>query len=199
MSESTAKQKVELRRRMRSELKRLSPSVRLTGSGRVCSQLQAQSIWREARAVLLFAPLPDEVDVTPLFKVALVAGKKLALPRFEHNAQSYVASRIVNPTKDLRPGRFGISEPAETCAGVPLNELDFLIVPGVAFTLDGRRLGRGKAFYDRLLASVRGITCGVAFDEQIVDAIPTEPHDIRLDLILTPSHWHRTGWRAVWK
>jgi len=199
MSETIAKQKAELRHRMRSELKRLSPAVRLAGSGQVCSRLQAQPIWREARSVLLFAPLPDEVDVAPLFKLALVAGKKLALPRFEHRGQSYVASRVVNPTEDLRPGRFGISEPAETCAGVPLNELDFLVVPGVAFTLDGRRLGRGKAFYDRLLASARGITCGVAFDEQIVDAIPTEPHDIRLDLILTPSLWHRTGWRAVWK
>jgi 5-formyltetrahydrofolate cyclo-ligase len=149
--------------------------------------------------VLLFAPLPDEVDVMPLFKVALAAGKKLALPRFDHKTQSYVAGRVVNLAEELRPGRFGISEPAENCAGVPLNELDFLMVPGVAFTLDGRRLGRGKAFYDRLLASVRGITCGVAFDEQIVDAISTEPHDIRLDLILTPSRWHRTGWRAVWK
>lgn len=199
MSESIPKQKAELRRRMRSELKRLSSAVRRGESGRVCSRLQGQSIWREARSVLLFAPLPDEVDVMPLFKVALADGKKLALPRFDHKTQSYVAGHVMNLDEKLRPGRFGIPEPAENGADIPLNELDFLVVPGVAFTLDGRRLGRGNGFYDRLLASVRGITCGVAFDEQIVDAIPAEPHDIRLDLILTPSRWHRTGWRAVWK
>jgi 5-formyltetrahydrofolate cyclo-ligase len=199
MSESIPEQKAELRRRIRCELKRLSPAVRLAASSQICSRLQEQPTWREARSVLLFAPLHDEVDIVPLFRDALAAGKRLALPRFDHKTQSYVAGRVVNPGNDLEPGRFGISEPAENCAEVPLNELDFLVVPGVAFTLDGRRLGRGKAYYDRLLACVRGLTCGVAFDEQIVNAIPAEPHDIRLDLILTPSRWHRAGQSAVWK
>jgi 5-formyltetrahydrofolate cyclo-ligase len=64
-----------------------------------------------------------------------------------------------------------------------------VLVPGVAFDSHGRRLGRGKGFYDQLLAFVRGTKCGVAFDEQIVPEIPIEPHDVRLNCILTPTRW----------
>ena len=78
-------------------------------------------------------------------------------------------------------------EPAAHCAEVPLNRLDLVLVPGVAFDARGGRLGRGKGFYDRLLAAVRGTKCGVAFDEQIVDAVPNGPLDIRLNCILTPT------------
>ncbi|MEY2466031.1 MAG: 5-formyltetrahydrofolate cyclo-ligase, partial [Verrucomicrobiota bacterium] len=71
----------------------------------------------------------------------------------------------------------------------PIKPLDLILVPGVAFELHGRRLGRGKGFYDRLLADMRGTTCGVAFDEQIVAEIPVEPHDVHLDYLLTPTRW----------
>ena len=90
-------------------------------------------------------------------------------------------------------------EPKQDCPEVPLKQLDFIVVPGVAFSLDGRRLGRGRGFYDRLLASVRGIKCGVAFDEQIVDAIPADGQDIRLDYILTPTRWTGADQCAVLK
>ena len=64
-----------------------------------------------------------------------------------------------------------------------------ILVPGVAFDLHGRRLGRGKGFYDQLLAGVRGTTCGVAFDVQVVRELPQEPHDARVNCILTPTRW----------
>ena len=66
---------------------------------------------------------------------------------------------------------------------------DLILVPGVAFDLHGRRLGRGKGFYDQLLAAVRGTTCGVAFEQQMVREVPVEPHDIHLNSILTPTRW----------
>jgi 5-formyltetrahydrofolate cyclo-ligase len=101
----------------------------------------------------------------------------------------YVACEIKSPEKDVLSGRFGIREPGESCAEIELNRLDFTLVPGVAFDLQGRRLGRGKGFYDRMLAAVRGTTCGVAFDEQIVGEVPVEPHDTRVNCILTPTRW----------
>jgi len=69
------------------------------------------------------------------------------------------------------------------------NRLDLILVPGIAFDLRGRRLGRGKGYYDRWLPALRGKTCGVAFDEQIVDDIPLEPHDVVVNCILTPTRW----------
>ena len=101
----------------------------------------------------------------------------------------YVACEIKDPEKDLLVGRFGIREPETSCGEIELNRLDFTLVPGVAFDLQGRRLGRGKGFYDRMLAAVRGTTCGVAFDEQIVEEVPVEPHDTRVNCILTPTRW----------
>jgi 5-formyltetrahydrofolate cyclo-ligase len=100
-----------------------------------------------------------------------------------------MACRVQNLGTDLGPGQFGIREPLATCQEVELNRLDFVLVPGVAFDLHGRRLGRGKGFYDQLLPAVRGQTCGVAFDEQIVCEVPVEPRDVHLNCILTPTRW----------
>jgi 5-formyltetrahydrofolate cyclo-ligase len=158
-------------------------------SARACSLLEKQTAWEQAGSILFYAPLSEELDVWPLVDLALAAAKTVALPRFFPEQQSYIACAIRSIESDLKTGRFSIREPADHCSDLPLNRLDFVLVPGVAFTLQGRRLGRGKGFYDRLLAAVRGIKCGVAFDEQIVDDIPIEPHDVHLNCILTPTRW----------
>src|SRR5207249_484526 len=138
-------------------------------------------------SILLFAPLGDELDVWPLLAGALSAGKLISLPRFQRETNKYIAGQVQHLVNDIKAGRFGIREPADQCAEIPLNRLDFVLVPGVAFDSRGRRLGRGKGIYDQLLAAVSGTTCGVAFDEQIVGQIPVAPHDIRVNCILTPT------------
>jgi 5-formyltetrahydrofolate cyclo-ligase len=189
VSQSIAEQKSALRRRIQRNLKQLSLAERSAASIQVCARLQRQIVWRDARSVLLYSALPDELDVGQLLHAALAADKIVALPRFDSRQETYLAGRVLDLTADLRPGQFGIVEPNEHCPIVPLNRLDFVLVPGVAFGLNGGRVGRGKGFYDRLLVSVRGIKCGVAFDLQIVDQIPAEPHDVRLNWILTPTRW----------
>jgi 5-formyltetrahydrofolate cyclo-ligase len=151
--------------------------------------LQQQRVWQEAKTLMLFAPLPEELDVWPLLGAALAAGKQVALPRYAGTSAEYIACWVREPEKDLEVGHYGIREPNETCTIVPLLRLDFILVPGVAFDLHGRRLGRGKGHYDRVLAAARGTTCGVAFDEQIVREVPVEPHDVHLNCILTPTRW----------
>ena len=138
---------------------------------------------------MLYAPAADELDIWPLAQAAIGQGKNVAIPRYEAAADSYEACRIKDLTQDLSPGRYGIREPREKCEVVALKRLDLILVPGVAFDLQGRRLGRGKGYYDRLLAAARGQTCGVAFDQQIVHQVPVEPHDSDVNWILTPSRW----------
>ncbi len=181
--------KSSLRSQLREKIKTLSPIRRTADSSLARRLLEQQSIWKESQTILFFAPLPDELDIWPSLSVALAAGKHVFLPRFDHESNSYTACQIKSPDTDLRLGQFGIREPTDTCPEIPLNRLDLLLIPGVAFDLHGRRLGRGKGFYDQLLATVRGKTCGVAFDEQIVDEVPVEPHDVLLNCILTPSRW----------
>ena len=189
MDADTQKAKVGLRKTIRAALKKISPLARDLAAAQLCARLKEQKFWRNAASVLLFAPLPEEADIWPLLSASLAAGKLSTLPRFDSTTNRYVACRIKNPARDIRTGKFGIREPTGLCNIVPLNRLDFVLVPGVAFDLQGRRLGRGKGFYDQLLEDVRGVTCGVAFDEQIVAEIPVEPHDVRLHCILTPTRW----------
>lgn len=160
--------------------------------------MKTQSIWQTVKSVLLFCPLADEPDITPLISAALAASKTVCFLRHLPEQNDYEARVVADVSRDLQPGAFGVREPSATCPVWPLNRLDLALVPGVAFTLDGWRLGRGKGFYDRVLARVPSVKCGVAFDWQIVPEMPVEPHDVRLDCILTPSRWQEVrGPRAV--
>lgn len=150
-------------------------------------------MWRSAQSVLFYASLPDELDLSPLWPIALAEGKIVALPRFSREANGYVACAIQNSSPALAKGKFGILEPDAASGEIPLNQLDLVMVPGVAFDLSGRRVGRGRGYYDGLLAKVRGTKCGVAFAQQIQAEVPAEPHDERVDCILTPTRWFCFG------
>ncbi len=192
MSASLANAKFALREQIRARVKSMAPAAQTNAAAELCMRLREQNVWHAAGAVLLFAPLPDEPDVWPLLSEALVAGKIIALPGFVPGTNTYTARRIMDPVRDLVVGKFGIRESTAVSPEIELNQLDLVLVPGVAFDSRGRRLGRGKGFYDRLLAGVRGTKCGVAFDEQIVDAVPVGPLDIPLNCILTPTRWIET-------
>ena len=189
MEPNIREQKAALRRQVRAELKGFSPTDRAAASARACALLFQQPIWSTASLVLLYAPLPDELNIAPALDAAQGAGKVTALLRYDHRQQGYVPCLVRNRERDLRPGLLGILEPSPDCPLVPLNQLDLTLVPGVVFSTDGGRLGRGKGYYDRLLSLVPGMKCGVAFDQQVVEAVPMEPHDVRLNCILTPTRW----------
>ncbi len=189
MQNTIREAKQTLRKQVGARLKEMAPGERAAASARARALLAAQPLWQTAQKVLFFAPLPGELDVWPLLAEALSAGKQVALPRFVAEDNAYEVCQIQDPKLDLQVGHFGIREPASRCAQLPSTRLDLILVPGVAFDLQGRRLGRGKGYYDQLLTIWRGTTCGVAFDEQIVESIPVAPHDVYLDCILTPTHW----------
>lgn len=181
--------KRELRRRIRDLLARQSPVDRNTGSQAACARLIQQPVWHSARQILSYAPLPEEVDVWPLAHQALADGKLLCLPRFDPMHGVYHAACVQHLTRDIQSGHRGIREPAQHCATIPINQLDLLLVPGVAYGLKGERIGRGKGYYDRLLKHTPGTKCGIGFDFQIQDDIPMAPEDVYLDCILTPTRW----------
>ncbi len=182
-----------LRQELHQRLKMLSADQRKQFSADACDHLEKQIAWREAQIILFYAPMLNELDVWPLIPEAVAANKIVAFPKFDTENNCYIACQIENVERDLLPGQFGIREPKPDCLEVSLNRLDFALVPGVGFDYMGRRLGRGRGFYDRLLAQISGTTCGVGFDEQVVEAIPTEPHDVCLNCILTPTRWHEVN------
>jgi 5-formyltetrahydrofolate cyclo-ligase len=177
--------KSELRQKIRAALEKISPAVRAVESIELCDRLEMQL--RSAHTILFFAPLPDELDVWPLLEKFLAAGKICALPGFDSATQNYSARRVVHLASDIAVGKFGVREPVSSCAEIPLASFDLVLVPGVAFDGHGHRLGRGKGFYDRILAAASGVKCGVAYDFQLLENIPMEPHDAPVDFLVTPT------------
>ena len=182
--------KSELRQLTRTRNSQITPEQRRTLSAAAVSQLLSRPEFHGTQRILGYLPLKDELDVSAALESALHSGKTVALPRYLPDQNTYCAALITETFASLSPGAFGILEPSASAAIMPLNQLDFVLVPGVAFDASGRRLGRGKGFYDRLLANVNSagcIKCGIAADEQIVTGIPAEAHDIPMNLIITPT------------
>ena len=177
--------KTELRSQVRAALEKISPAVRAVESIGLCERLEPQL--HSARTILFFAPLPSEIDLWPLLEKSLQAGKTVALPWFDPATQTYLVRRVENLEGDIVTGRFGVREPASSCVEMPPMKFDLVLVPGVAFDVSGNRLGRGKGFYDRLLAKTSGVKCGVGYDFQLLEKIPAEPHDAKVNFIFTPS------------
>jgi 5-formyltetrahydrofolate cyclo-ligase len=177
-----------LRLRMQELQARKSLEQAARDSIGLCAQLRPQAVWLECRSVLSFLPLPGEPDIRPLLEEALAQGKTVLLPRFDPKKREYDVC-AVGALANLQLGHFGILEPGPECPKEELFGLDFCLVPGVAFDCKGRRLGRGKGYFDRLLASVRGHKCGVVFDWQLVEEVPVEPHDVCVNSLLTPTRW----------
>src|SRR5687768_4342067 len=182
--------KAALREQLRSDAARHTSAERQQGSRAICARLEEQAIWRNANKVLAFMPLASEPDLTPLVLRLLAANKTLALPRFDSTSASYEAVQVTDPATQLVRGRYGVLEPQAECPLLPLKELDLALVPGIGFSLNGCRLGRGKGYFDRMLCDVRGWICGVAFDWQVTVEIPSEQHDIHVNSIVTPTRWH---------
>jgi 5-formyltetrahydrofolate cyclo-ligase len=190
MSAELLQAKRELRKQLRAKIQTLPAIQREQASAQACVLLTKQLLWQNAKIILFYAPLADELDIWPLIPDAFAANKVVTLPKFDTENNCYIACQIENIETDFLPGQFGIREPKANCTEIPLNRLDLTLVPGVGFDFMGARLGRGRGFYDRLLAQISETKCGVGFDEQIVEAIPTEPHDVHLNCILTPTRWH---------
>jgi len=189
--------KAQLRVKIAAGIKQMPAKARAQESETLCKLLKRQAVWKSAGSILFFAPMAGEPDIWPLMAQAIELGKVVALPRYLPETETYIACRVLDVDTEIEPGKFGIREPNARLAEVPLNQLDLVLVPGVAFDLSRRRLGRGRGFYDRLLAEVHGVTCGVGFNEQIVEHIPVEPHDVVLNCILTPTRWIEPKRRAV--
>lgn len=139
----------------------------------------------EITTLAIFAALPGEPDLLPLVKQH--PERRWVLPRVE--GESLTFHSVTNPENDLHVGAFKIREPHAYSAQVPVTEIDLFLCPGLAFDLLGNRLGRGRGFYDRMLEQARpnALKLGVCFTFQIVDDTFPEPHDIRMDGLITPS------------
>ena len=169
-------QKAAWRDEMRRRRKGVSPEMRVRAARDVCAQLAALDL---GDAVAVYLAGPDEIDLSAFVEAALGRGVRLLAPRW--TGETYALAELKGLSRDcLRVGPHGILEPREAGPGGVCPTA--WLVPGLAFTRDGRRLGYGGGWYDRLLASADARTpkIGIAYPFQVVDDLPSEPHDVRL-------------------
>ena len=165
---------------------KLEPADRARASEVIAARLEALEPVRLARAIALYAPLGSEVDVLPLARRLVARGARTLFPR------SVAGERLLRfadcAPDDLVQGPLGAREPPAAARAVAPDQIDCVVVPGVAFSLEGHRLGRGGGHYDATLPSLsRAARIGVAFEPQVVESLPREPHDASLDALVTEA------------
>lgn len=185
--------KTALRARVRDARHALSHAYRERSSAEACARAAALPEVAAARAVLAYVATAEELDPAPLLAALRARGARVALPRVDR--PGVLDLHWAEEDAALEPGPFGILEPSPQAPRASLEEIDVVIVPGVAFDAEGGRLGYGGGFYDRLLAALPPATAavGIAFDEQVLEALPAEPHDRPVAVLVTPSTVYRRG------
>ena len=186
--------KKETRRLISKLIGRLTPDARAEKSGAACRKLLAIPEVREARAVLLYSPLPDELDTGQALRALIGAGKRVFLPKCRRETHELLCIEIEDLERDLITGTYNIAEP-KSDRGVNAGDLDVVVLPGRAFDRDGNRVGRGAGYYDRFLArpELRAFKCGIAFDCQVLPGVPADSYDVLVDAIVTESGLIRVG------
>lgn len=170
----------ELRRQV-ALLKTRHSSSTTRQSAEILAALEAHPAFRAATTVLLYHSLKDEVD-THEFIRKWSREKRILLPVVVGDD---LELRLYTRPEDLKPGAYGIEEPTGELF-TDYADIDFIVVPGVAFDRNGNRLGRGKGYYDRLLPRIpSAYKAGICFPFQLVEEVPAEPFDIRMDEIIT--------------
>lgn len=160
----------------------LSTETRQTLSQRVLEKLETHPKFQAAQTVMLFYSLPDEVG-THEFVARWAAKKRILLPAVKGED---IEVRRLMPSAPITPGAFGIGEP-ESTAFAELQEIELVVVPGVAFDSHGNRLGRGRGYYDRFLSQEKlksAWKIGICFPHQLVESVPTAPGDIAMHEVL---------------
>lgn len=211
--------KAPMRAHMRTTLGAMAQTRFIEGGAAISRRVQDLDEVRRARVVMAFVPMRRigddgeklmEADITDLLDTVVAAGKRLVLPR----GTSSGGLEPCEVGEDWRgevvqAALKGVLEPAATALRVAAAEIDVVIVPGLAFDAMGGRLGRGKGFYDRFLAEIRDpaqtsgadptrrapapALIGVCLDEQVVDRVSREIHDVPMDCVLTDVRTMRIG------
>ncbi len=166
-----------------------SPELRAEASAAIGTALASRDDFAAAATVLLTLPFGSEWNSLPLLLAALERGKTVALPRVDTATRALELCRLTEPSRDVLPGYRGIPEPRPHCALIAPDAIDWVLVPGVAFDLAGRRLGYGGGYYDRLLPQLRSGAPRIAgaYEMQRVDRVPAAPHDVLVQVLVTES------------
>jgi 5-formyltetrahydrofolate cyclo-ligase len=173
--------KADVRRRVRALLN-FSSNERAEKSAALILGLTATMWWGESKVVALFAPQRTEPDLDLLW--AYAGEKTLCYPRVDGEELHFVQ---VDALQSLKLSRWDLREPAAGGKAITPEQIDLVLVPGLAFTSTGERLGRGGGYYDRFLSQPKlcAVQVGICFEAQLLPELPLDPHDQRVQHVVT--------------
>lgn len=173
--------KKAIRKRVRESLYAMSGEEKERQTQKILCRIAKHSVVKNAKTIALFVSLPDEPCTKNLIET-FSSNFKVVLPRICGDVMDFYP--YVRET--MGKGAYGIEEPGGECS-VDVGEIDVIVVPGVAFTRKGARLGRGKGYYDKYMSQscFRAYKIGICYSCQLVDDLPCEEHDIMMDEIIT--------------
>jgi 5-formyltetrahydrofolate cyclo-ligase len=173
--------KHKIRKEIKEKLNSHSELEKTRKSGIIKNRLFSGEEFKKANVVMFYVSLKDEVDTLDMIDEAVKTGKRVCVPVILKEEKRLIAGEIKDRKADLESRHFGIYEPRKGhVKEVPLEDIDLVVVPGIAFDKKGVRLGRGHGYYDRFLCGLpdRTKTIGLAFDFQVVEHLPKDSHDI---------------------
>ena len=182
------KSKSQLRKEFKKLRDTYTGEAAAIASEKICGAVLNSPDFKSAGCIFSYAPLGSEVDIRKVTAAAWTAGKTVAFPRVQGDTMQFYA---VSDFNELRPGTFGVAEPAPTGSArirlSPETEAAALIlVPGLVFDRNKNRMGYGKGYYDRYFAGHTDCTLfGIAYSFQITDLLPAEAHDRQMDAVVT--------------
>ena len=176
-------EKNRLRRGLLEKRRNLPQSLRREKSALILKILLSEKVFSDASSVALYFPVNGEVDTREIFKKCVDLEKKVFFPKTLGSDLVFLRTRNI---EELTPGAFAIPEPPAEAERACGDELDLVLVPGVAFDFSGNRIGYGKGFYDRFLKDIpRQIRFGLAYRFQVLESVPSDETDVKTGRIIT--------------
>ncbi len=176
--------KKQMRALMRTRVSEIPENERLSEDAAIYENAISLPEWKSAKNIFVYVGVGDEVSTDALTEKLISVGKRVCVPLCRGKGEM---DAVYIPSLDsLKPGRYGIPEPQECGEKALPEEMDIIIVPGVAFGIDGTRLGRGAGYYDRFLSRAENAKkIALCREAALCETVPTEPHDKKVDIIVS--------------
>ena len=179
-------EKSRLRQMVQLRLRQYSPEQRNEMSRRACAALANTSQFNDSAVIMMYLPLPHEVDTSTAILHAWQLGKTVVVPKISWTQRHMIPVQINSLETGFSTEVHGLRNPV-TGVPIPLEEIGMVVAPGLGFDRSGNRLGRGGAYYDRFFDSpgLEAVRCGIAFASQLLDSVPVTENDRSLDMLVT--------------
>ncbi len=179
--------KSKIREEMKARRKALTKTEVLEKSQSAQKIFLGSKIYRDAKVVMLYIPIGNEINTLKIIKSAFSDGKTVLVPVTDSKTFEITAHKITN-NSEFEMGVFSLTEP-KVKAPFDKSDIDVVLVPGVAFSKSGKRIGFGKGCYDKFLKDIKSTKVGFCYDFQLTDEIVADGFDIEMDCLVTENEF----------